>query len=273
MSCSTLIGVTASGGAYAVRWLHWGGDPAQVLPQLRRIWQHTFDRRTLATGEALLRHDWLTLDYPRHPARGNGQRPVPGVGVTAGLQDGIRRGRVDDPIDGYLEWMYLIDVATDTVVVYEATCHGRWLRHSRHLLDPDSGGHLLDPDADGQVLGCGGYRTHGHRWHTVRLWLPDARTGLDTEICLAPHLSTTTVLRFTDATAHAITAATAPTTLQAGRPAPWLRPVGPQFDLVVPDSCGERPYRLRRDADGLLLLDVPAPGWSWQLRPAQVTRR
>ncbi|MBM0255765.1 hypothetical protein [Micromonospora sp. 4G55] len=272
MSCSTLIGVTASGGAYAVRWLHWGGDPAQMLPQLRRIWRHTFDRRTLATGEALLRHDWLTLDYPRHPGRG-GQRPVPGVGVTAGLQDGIRRGRVDDPIAGYLEWMYLIDVATDTVVVYEATCHGRWLRHSRHLLDPDSGGRLLDPDSDARVLGCGGYRTHGHRWHGCRLWLPDARTGLDAEICLAPHLGTATVLRFSDATAGAITAATAPTTLQAGRQAPWLRPVGPQFDLVMPGSHGERPYRLRRDADGLLLLDVPVPGWSWQLLSAQVTRR
>ena len=55
MSCSTLIGVTASGGAYAARWLHWGGDPAQVIPPLRRIWQHTFTRHTLATAEALLR--------------------------------------------------------------------------------------------------------------------------------------------------------------------------------------------------------------------------
>ena len=178
MSCSTLIGVTAAGGVYTARWLHWGGDPAQMLPLLRRIWQHPFTRHALATVQALTRHDWLTVDYPAHqPAPRSGGRPVPGVGFTAGLQDGIRRGRVDEPVAGYLEWMYLIDVATTPVP-----------------------GH-----AEGRGL--------------------------------------------------------------------WLRPVGTEFNLILPGSYGGRQHRLRRDLDGWLLLDVPVPDWSWRLLPAEGARR
>ncbi|MGQ5263350.1 hypothetical protein ACTWLT_21700 [Micromonospora sp. ZYX-F-536] len=263
MSCSTLIGVTATGGAYAARWLHGGGDPEQMLRLLRRIWQHAFGRHTLAMSEALLRHDWVTLDgaAPR-TGRRTSERPVHGVGYTTDLQDGIRRGRVDDPAPGYLEWMYPIDLATDTILVYEATCHGRWLRHSQHPLDPD----LASP-----VLGCGGrYTDHGHNWASAHLWLPDARAGLDVEICLAAHPHGAPVIRFTDAAAHAITAATTATTgIQGGpgRQAPWLRSVGTEFDLMWPDRRASRPYRLRRDADGLLLLQADVPAWSWRLLP------
>lgn len=256
MNCLTLIGVAASGGAYAGRLLHDGGSPDEVLPLLRRIWQHTFTRHTLVLADALLRHDWTRL-YPAAPRAGwaDRERPVPGVGFTTLLQDGIRRGQVSAPVEGYLEWMYLVDVATDTVVVYEATRHGRWLRHSHHLLDPDAGA---------TVLGCGGYTTHGHRWDPAHLWLPDARAGLDAQICLAKHPNAATVLRFGDTTAHAVCAATAPTPGQAGRRDPWLRQVGIEFDLVWPHGRG--PYRLRRDTGGLLL-DVDVPDWSWWLLP------
>ncbi|PWR07131.1 hypothetical protein DKT69_35350 [Micromonospora sicca] len=263
MSCSTLVGVTGSGGAYAARWLHWGGDPKPIMPPLRRIWQHTFARHTLPMTEALLRHDWVTLDPAvTRASRRHGGPPVAGVGYATDLQGGIRRGRVDETAQGYLEWMYLIDVATDTVLVYEATCHSRWLRRSQHPLDPASAG---------RVVGCGGYTDHGHRWDTARLWLPDARAGLDAEVCLAAHPHGAAVIRFTDATAHAITAATTPTTPTQGEPgrqAPWLRSVGTEFDLMWADRRAPRPYRLRRDADGLLLLEADVPGRSWRLLTA-----
>ncbi|SCG77688.1 hypothetical protein [Micromonospora inositola] len=262
MSCSTLIGVTASGGAYAARWLHWGGDPEQIIPLLRRIWQHSFTRHTLATAEALLRHDWVTLDpAATRASQRHGRRPVPGVGYATDLQDGTRRGRIDEAAQGYLEWMYLVDVATDTVLVHEATCHSRWLRHSQHP---------LDPAAAGTVLGCGGYTDHGHRWNPAHLWLPGARAGLDAEVCLAAHPHGAPVLRFTDATAHAITAATTPNRGEAGRQASWLRGVGMEFDLMWAARRANGPHRLRRDADGLLLLDVDVAGWSWWLLPAPV---
>ncbi|MDZ5447263.1 hypothetical protein U2F26_31915 [Micromonospora sp. 4G57] len=266
MSCSTLIGITASGGAYIARWLHWGGDPAEMLPLLRRVWQQTFDRHTLAMVEAVVGHDWVAIDAA---AAGSGRRrvgrPVPGVGYTADLTGGVRRGRIDDPAEGYLEWMYLVDVSTDSVVVYEATCHGRWLRHSRHLLDPNSAG---------MALGCGGHTVHGHHWAAAHLWLPEARAGLDAEICLAAHPHGAPVIKIGDPVAHAIAATTAARAAGSGRQGLWLRPAAAEFDLMLPGRHGALPHRLRRDTDGLLLLDVPLPDWSWRLSgPAEGERR
>ena len=124
MICSTLVGVTVSGGAYAARW-HWGGDPAQIISPLGRIWQHTFTRHTLATAEALLRHDWVTLD----PAvTGASRRPVPGVGCATELQDGIRCGRVDEATQGYLEWMYLVRDAEGLLLFDVVLAWWWWLR-------------------------------------------------------------------------------------------------------------------------------------------------
>jgi hypothetical protein len=257
VSCSTLIGVTATGGAYTARWLHGGGDPEQMVPKLRRVWRHTFDRHTLAAAEALLRHDWVTLDRTAPRTGRPGERLVPGVGSTTDLQDGIRRGRLDDPVEGYLEWMYLLDLATDTVIVYEATCHRRWLWHSQHPLDPEVGG---------RVLGCGGHTDDGHRWVPAHLHVLGARGGLDADICLTAHPGVLTVVRFPDTTAHAITAATTPTPSEAGRQVWWLRATGSEFDLMWPDRRS-RPHRLRRDGDGYLLLDVHVPEWTWQRLP------
>ncbi|MBM0259524.1 hypothetical protein [Micromonospora sp. 4G55] len=258
MSCCTLIGVTATGGAYAVLWLHWGSEPEQMIPKLRRIWQHTFHRRTDAAVQALLRHDWVSIDRAAARTGRLGERLVPGVGCVSDLQDGLRSGRLDDPVDGYLEWMYLVDSATDTVIVYEATCHGRWLLHSRHLLDPDGGG---------RVLGCGGHTDDGHQWAPAQVHIPAGGRGLDADVCQAAHPGAATVLRFSDVTAHGICAATAPTSPPAGGQVWWLRPTGAEFDLMWGNGGGDRPHRLRRDGDGCLLLDVSVPAWTWRLLP------
>lgn len=256
MNRLTLIGVTAPGGAYAARLLPLESHPQAVLPLLRLVWQHTLGENTQALAEAVLRHDW-TWPQPAaaQPDRDGGGRPAPEASHTDAL-DGVRRERIDAPVDDRLEWLYLIDVATDSVQVYEATRRGRWLRHSTVALDPDA----AEP-----VLGCGGYTLHGHHWQSAHLWLPEARTGLDAEICLGRHPHRAPVLRMTDATAGAICAATAPTGEQAARREPWLRRIGVEFDLAWPDRRG--PHRLRRDGDGLLLLDVDVPDWSWWLLP------
>jgi hypothetical protein len=143
MGCRTLIGVTEPGGTYTARWLHWGDHPDRLIPVLRRIWRHTFAADTAALVTALLARDWSTLD----PQPGGDAFPAPvvaGVGhESPGGSRGVRRGHLADAVTGDLEWLYLVDVATDTVVVYEATRHSRWLRHSRHRLNP--GGELFEP--------------------------------------------------------------------------------------------------------------------------------
>ncbi|WP_433388669.1 hypothetical protein [Micromonospora sp. KLBMP9576] len=256
MNRLTLIGVTAPEGAYAARLLPLESHPQAVLPLLRLVWQRSLDENTQALAEAVLRHDW-TWPQPAaaHPDPSGGTQPAPDTSHTDALGS-VRRGRTDAPVDDRLEWLYLVDVATDSVQVYEATRRGRWLRHSTAPLDTDA----AEP-----VLGCGGYTLHGHHWQSAHLWLPDARTGLDAEICLARHPHNAPVWRFTDATAQAICAATTPTEEQAARREPWLHRVRVEFDLAWPDRRG--PHRLRRDADGLLLLDVAMPDWSWWLLP------
>lgn len=138
MGTPTLIGVPTPGGGYTARYLHWGDHPAGLLPVLRRIWTQTFTRDTAALAAALLARDWSDLSAT--PTRGltdHRQRPVKGLGLP--LPDGAatpRHGQLDEDVEQYLEWLYLIDAEQHLVEVYEATCHSRWLRHSLHDLYP-----------------------------------------------------------------------------------------------------------------------------------------
>jgi hypothetical protein len=136
VSTPTLIGVTAPCGAYTARYLHHGEHPDILMPILARIWTRTFSRDTHAMATALLTCDWSGLhDNPR-PRRGDRQRPVPGLGYPAPIgADNPRHGRIGEDLDGFLEWLYLLHPDQHAVTVYEATCHSRWLRHSRHHLD------------------------------------------------------------------------------------------------------------------------------------------
>jgi hypothetical protein len=136
MGCRTLIGVTEPGGAYTARWLHWGDQSDQLIPVLRQIWRDTFATDTAALAAALLARDWSTLDLQpssdTFPAL-----VVAGVGhETRGGSGDVRHGRLAGAVTADLEWLYLVDAATDTVVTYEATRHNRWLRQSLHHLDP-----------------------------------------------------------------------------------------------------------------------------------------
>jgi hypothetical protein len=146
----TLIGVPAPGGAYTARHLHHGEQPHILVPLLRRIWTGTFARDTAALAAVLLARDWSGLAVNSRRRGGDRRRPVPGVGHPAPSGDGdARHGRLGEDLDGFLEWLYLLFPERRVVVVYEATCHARWLRHSLHYLDPVEEVFVAEPDPDG----------------------------------------------------------------------------------------------------------------------------
>lgn len=90
----------------------------------------------------------------------------------------LRRGQLTAAVDVNLEWLYLLDVATDTVVVYEATCHNRWLLHSRHPLGSIDGGLFAPyhPPEDGS-LRCTDSVT-GTNWEGRRVTAFNASTAV-----------------------------------------------------------------------------------------------
>ncbi|WP_433688013.1 hypothetical protein ACQP0I_04140 [Micromonospora carbonacea] len=135
MTTPALIGVAGFRGTYAARRIQFGEDPEVLVPLLRRIWTDTFGRDTDAMAAALQAHDWWSLAVNPKPQRWDLQPPVPGLGRPAG-NGAIRRGSLRENLDGACEWLYLLHLDQRRLVVYEATVHGRWLRHSAHHLDP-----------------------------------------------------------------------------------------------------------------------------------------
>ncbi|MEU4555734.1 hypothetical protein [Micromonospora violae] len=135
MSTPTLIGVPAFHGRYTARSIQFGEDPEVLVPLLRRIWTDTFGDDTHAMAAALLARDWWSLAINPTPRRWDRQPPVTGLGYPA-ENDSIRRGSLRENINGFDEWLYLLRPDQRLLVVYEATVHRRWLRHSVHHLDP-----------------------------------------------------------------------------------------------------------------------------------------
>lgn len=140
MSEPALVGVITTAGTFTARYLHWAGYSADTVADLRAIWAEHFGRDTTAAVAALLSHDWHSLCRPRpHRRPPAGTIMVPGVGyaLAAPQPQPLVRGHVANAArHGYTESMYLIDVAAQTIRVYEATVHDRWLPHSQHPLDP-----------------------------------------------------------------------------------------------------------------------------------------
>ncbi|MGH3680338.1 MAG: hypothetical protein ACRDT2_08820 [Natronosporangium sp.] len=142
MGCRTLIGVTRPDAGYTARWLHWGGHPDHLIPQLRRIWRNTFGRDTATMALSLLRHDWSDLSSDQNLTPRPGRVAVPGLGYAQPASSGRepRRGTPQqDTVGTDLEWLYLIDPAAHTVAVHEATVHSTWLPHSAHHLEDPAG--------------------------------------------------------------------------------------------------------------------------------------
>lgn len=144
MGTRTLIG-TGPPARYTARWLHWGAEPGQLVPTLRRMWQDTFGQDTTALVTTLLTHDWSHLTTTPNPDP-HGGRAVAGVGTTSpGGTGPLRHGRTDETVSPDREWLYLIDTVRDTVRAYEATRRRRWLAHSTHSLHTGQSRAAIDP--------------------------------------------------------------------------------------------------------------------------------
>jgi hypothetical protein len=135
MGYPALIGVTAPDGGYTARYLHWSDHPDWLIPVLQRIWQDTFHTDTTRMVAALLADDWSSLKTQSDPTAFPALI-VAGVGRKSpgGTRSHPYSGRIATTNTGDMQWLYLIDPATDTVHVYEATIHQRWLAHSVHQL-------------------------------------------------------------------------------------------------------------------------------------------
>ena len=137
MGHPALIGATAPDGGYTASYLHWSDHPDRLISNLRQIWTETFATDTPAMIEALLARDWSSLST-QLPSSVFPLLVVAGVGTQSpgGTRPSPYVGRIAAANSGDMEWLYLIDTATDTITVYEATVHQRWLRHSVHQLQP-----------------------------------------------------------------------------------------------------------------------------------------
>lgn len=244
-----LIGITCPHDRFLGRWLHRGGHPEQLIPVLRRIWRDTFARDTAALAAELLAHDWLSLTADT----ASGRQCRNGVGYSDPDSDQPWPGRLADPVNWALLWLYLIDLDTDTIDVHTATA-GQWLPHSRHP---------LDPDRHRRTLGCGGHTDRGHHWIPATICLPGPPEAVFTaDTCPAPHPAGIRVARLTDPTADAL----AHTTRTQPTMSAYLRRTGPEFDLVWATPTGVvEATRLPRDTDGHLV--VATPWWPWPAQP------
>src|SRR5205823_6115301 len=114
MSTRSYVGVLdPDGRTYRARYVHFDGDPETMPFMLAAVWWHTFDRDGVATGQALLAHDWEGIGpditdqtEPTFP----GYRPVPGVEIAFPHDD-----EQPEPVTGTLveaapttpmQWMY-----------------------------------------------------------------------------------------------------------------------------------------------------------------------
>jgi hypothetical protein len=130
---SCLIGITQPDNSYSARPLLLGDDPDHLVTLLRQL-HHDADGWAGLVPQ-LLEHTLGQLSTTARHDR-NDPTAVPGIGYTA-PDDGCAHvdARITDLVPCDLNWLYLNDTATDTVVVYEATRHDRWLLHSRHDLN------------------------------------------------------------------------------------------------------------------------------------------
>jgi len=154
VSTPTLIGVAEPRGSYTARYLHYGEQPAALVPLLRRIWVNSFGRDTGAMSAGLLARDWESLAGDPEPgSRLDRHAPVPRLGRPAPSSAAApRRGLLTEAVDGFLEWLYLLHPELRIVEVYEATCHTSWLRHSLHHLNPEEELFVIEPDPRGGTV-------------------------------------------------------------------------------------------------------------------------
>ena len=192
----SLIGIPGPDGhTLTARLLKQGRGPQQMLPLLRRIWRDVFDGDTHRFTDRLLAQDWALLD-PDCAGPVAGAFLVAGIGQMDWSGQPVRL-RVDlhDPRAAIgREWLYLIEGLDDTVLVFEASVHGRWLLHSRHPLQA-AADHLVSGPAP--IVGDAATAAHlGHAWRRAVVSLDGLHTAWPAQICTGEHARGVIVARF-----------------------------------------------------------------------------
>lgn len=163
-----------------------GAAPQQMLPLLRSLHAVAFDGDTDRMAERLLTHGWLRLGLDL-PTSSTAEAMFAGIvthtplGLTYPDPPDPFQVRLGEPLQaGMAQWLYLLDDRDDTVVVHEATIHGRWSRHSHHPL------RLARPEPlPPSIAAAGDAATgrHVHRWRTATISLDGFSVAWGAQIC------------------------------------------------------------------------------------------
>src|SRR6266545_6088452 len=192
----SLIGIPGPDGhTLTARLFKQGRVPERILPLLRRIWRDVFDGDTHRFTDRLLAQDWALLD-PGCAGPVAGAFLVAGIGQMdwSGQPDRLRVDLHDPRAAIGHEWLYLIEGLDDTVLVFEASVHGRWLLHSRHPLQAAADGVIFGP-----VPIVGDLATAarvGHAWRRAVVSLDGLHTAWPAQICTGEHARGVVVARF-----------------------------------------------------------------------------
>ncbi|MEU6022599.1 hypothetical protein [Micromonospora sp. NPDC047134] len=145
------------------------GDPPHVLPLLRGLLETVGGDMRVMTDQVMT-HGWTCLDPTHRPAEA----------ATSAAPPRLRLGLREASVPPHTEWLYLLGDGEPTVLVYEATVHGTWARHSRHWLPAPTD----DPAPTG--LGIAGDLATGqgeHQWRPATIGLAGLHHVWQAEIC------------------------------------------------------------------------------------------
>lgn len=198
MSIACLIGARNSRGMYSdtVVRVADGGHPEQMVPTLRAIWRQTFDGDTTAFTDQLLRHHWATFDPQASIATSANDVVEPGLGTATTPADYVNAtiSAIAGPTETGTRWRYTVDALDEHIVVYRATAHGTWSRHSWHRLHADLDGTFSSPQP---TLGDAATAGHiGHHWRLATVSVDGLHTAWTAEICTGEHARGVIVARF-----------------------------------------------------------------------------
>ncbi|WP_146605798.1 hypothetical protein [Micromonospora craterilacus] len=164
-----------------------GGEHPQMIALLRWLWADQFNADTAALVDAMVRR--------------------PRTSTAAMRSDSVHADLRTASSLNVAEWLYLVDVRTEQILVYEATIHDRWLHHSTHPLRTPPQPRPAHP-SDGTAV--------GDPWRPASVSLDGLYTSWPARILVNDHRSDAIVVQLDLATLADIIGAAV--TLDLARP-------------------------------------------------------
>ncbi|MFY1673998.1 hypothetical protein ACN27G_29265 [Plantactinospora sp. WMMB334] len=141
-----------------------------MLPVLRSLLDDAAGDMGLMTDQVMT-HGWISLGIPTPPGRAT---------PTSAAPPRLHLDLHEASVPPRAEWLYLLGDREPMLLVYEATVHCTWARHSRHWLPAPADAPL--PTG----LGIVGDLATGHgedRWRPATIGLAGPHTAWQAEIC------------------------------------------------------------------------------------------